>query len=75
MLVVAAKLMRASMATIRVIRARIGIRVVFRCYLNALARNPSPKSELFSTMILRFALTEATALFSLLIAFLLLFAF
>jgi len=43
--------------------------------MNAIARNPSLKGELFSIAILGFALTEATALFALLMSFLLLFAF
>lgn len=75
MLVVSAKLMRARMATIRVARASISISIIFSGYLNAVARNPSMKAELFSTMILEFALVEATALFALLMTFLILFAF
>lgn len=75
MLVTAAKLISAGIATVGVVGAGVGIGIVFGCYLNALARNPSLKGELFSTMILGFALTEATALFALLMAFLLLFAF
>jgi F-type H+-transporting ATPase subunit c len=51
----------------------VGIGIVFGAYLNALARNPSLKGELFATMLLGFALSEATALFALLMAFLLLF--
>ena len=39
------------------------------------ARNPSIKEELFRIAILGFALTEAIALFALIIAFLILFAF
>ena len=75
MLIVAAKLISAGIATVGVAGAGVGIGVVFGAYLNALARNPSLKGELFSSLILGFALTEATALFALLMAFLLLFAF
>ena len=74
-LVIAAKLLSAGIATIGVVGAGIGIGIVFGSYLNAVARNPGMKGDLFSTMILGFALTEATALFALLMAFLLLFAF
>jgi F-type H+-transporting ATPase subunit c len=40
-----------------------------------IARNPSLKDELFRNAILGFALTEAVALFALMMAFLILFAF
>lgn len=39
------------------------------------SRNPSLKSELFSMAILGFSLAEAIALFGLMVAFLILFAF
>lgn len=63
------------MATIGVCGAGVGIGVIFGCYLIALSRNPSLKGDLFSTMILGFAPCEATALFCLLMAFLILFTF
>lgn len=75
MLITAAKLLRASFATVRVSRAGIRIRVVFRNYLGAISKNPNMKSKLFSTLILEFALVKATALFALLMTFLILFAF
>ena len=40
-----------------------------------LSRNPSLKQELFRMAILGFALTEAMALFALMMAFLILFTF
>jgi len=43
--------------------------------LNASARNPSLRTTLMGTAILAFALVEAIALFALMIAFLILFAF
>lgn len=39
----------------------------------ASARNPSVKDSLFATVLLGFALTEAIALFALMMAFLVLF--
>ena len=57
------------------IGAGVGIGNLFQGYLIALSRSPNMKSELFSTMILGFALTEATALFALLMSFMILFAF
>ena len=40
----------------------------------SIARNPAARSEVFGIGILGFALTEAVALFALLIAFLILFS-
>jgi len=55
--------------------AGIGIGIVFGSYLLSLSRNPALQNELFSVLILGFALSEATALFALMMAFLILFAF
>lgn len=75
MLLQSAKCIGAGLATIGLAGAGIGIGYVFGNLLNAIARNPSLKDELFKMAILGFALTEAIALFALMIAFLLLFAF
>lgn len=75
MLIIAAKLLGAGMATIGVCGAGVGIGIVFGSYLIALSRNPSLKQDLFAMLILGFALCEATALFALMLAFLILFAF
>ena len=75
MIVVAAKLIGSGIASVGVIGAGIGIGTIFGSYLMALSRNPMMKGEMFSIMLLGFALVEATALFSLMISFLLLFAF
>ena len=69
------KLVSAGLCSISLGGAGIGIGCLFGCYLISLSKNPSLKGELFSYLILGFALTEATALFSLLMAFLFLFAF
>lgn len=55
--------------------AKICIGVVFGALILGISRNPSLKDELFKMAILGFALTEAIALFALMIVFLLLFAF
>ena len=73
MLVTASKLIGGGLASIGVIGAGIGI--VFGAYLISLIRNPSLQNELFSVSILSFALSEATALFALMMAFLILFSF
>ena len=73
MIVVACKLLASGIACLGVIGSGIRIGVIFGSYLLALYRGFNLKSELFSTMLLRFALVETTGLFSLLFAFLLLF--
>ena len=75
MLVTASKLMSARLTTVRVLRASASIRIVFDSYLIAVSKNPNMKSNLFSTLILDFALVETTTLFALLMTFLTLFAF
>lgn len=75
MLIQAAKFIGAGLSTLGLLGAGIGIGNVFGSLLLSISRNPSLKDELFKMAILGFALTEAIALFSLMIAFLLLFAF
>jgi F-type H+-transporting ATPase subunit c len=64
---------RTGLATIGLAGAGVGIGTVFGA-LVGISRNPSLKDELFKMAILGFALTEAIALFALMIVFLLLFA-
>ena len=70
----AAKFIGAGLATIGLAGAGVGIGTVFGALVIGISRNPSLKDELFKTAILGFALTEAIALFSLMMAFLILFA-
>lgn len=74
-MVVAAKLIGAGLATIGLAGAGAGIGNVFGSLLIAVSRNPNEKDELFRLAILGFALTEAIALFALMMAFLILFTF
>jgi len=67
------KVIGAGLATIGVAGAGVGIGVVFGCYLIAVSRNPGLNNQLFVFAFLGFALSEATALFSLMVAFLILF--
>jgi F-type H+-transporting ATPase subunit c len=53
----------------------MGAGTVFAGLLNSVAYNPFLKQQLFGYAILGFALTEALALFALMMAFLILFAF
>ena len=70
MLITTAKLMSARFTTVRVLSAGVRIRVVFDSYLISASKNPNMKSKLFSTLILDFALVKTTALFALLMTFL-----
>ena len=69
-----AKFIGAGLATIGLAGAGVGIGTVFGALLFSISRNPGLKQELFKLAILGFALTEAIALFSLMMAFLILFA-
>jgi F0F1-type ATP synthase membrane subunit c/vacuolar-type H+-ATPase subunit K len=72
-MVVAAKSIGAGLATIALAGAGVGIGNIFGSLLAAVARNPNEKEELTRLAFLGFALTEAIALFALMIAFLILF--
>ena len=74
MLLQAAKCIGAGCATIGLAGAGIGIGTVFGALVLGISRNPSLKDELFKMAILGFALTEAIALFALMMAVLILFA-
>jgi F-type H+-transporting ATPase subunit c len=73
MLLQAAKLIGAGLATISLAGSGVGIGIVFSSLVSATARNPSLGKQLFIYTILGFALTEAIALFGLMMAFLILF--
>jgi F-type H+-transporting ATPase subunit c len=73
MFLMSCKLIAAGLATISLIGSGIGIGTVFGCLLIAISINPTEKKILFTYAILGFALTEAIALFGLMMAFLILF--
>jgi len=70
----AAKMIGAGIAVIALMGVGVGIGNIFSNLIQAIGRNPAARSEVFGIGILGFALTEAVALFALLIAFLILFA-
>tara|TARA_B110000977_G_scaffold112411_1_gene145646 strand:+ start:6102 stop:6332 length:231 start_codon:yes stop_codon:yes gene_type:complete len=74
LLLQSAKFIGAGLATIGLAGAGVGIGTVFGALVLGISRNPSLKDELFKMAILGFALTEAIALFSLMMGFLILFA-
>ena len=74
MLVQAAQKIGAGLCTFGLAGAGIGIGAIFASLVFSLSRNPLFKDELYAAAIFGFALTEAIALFALMIAFLVLFA-
>lgn len=70
----AAKYIGAGAATIGVAGSGAGIGIVFGALITGYSRNPSLKGQLFTYAIMGFALSEAVALFALMIAFLILFS-
>ncbi len=68
------KALGAGLAVIALFGVGLGIANIFSSMINSVARNPSSRDAIFPIGILGFALTEAVALFALLIAFLILFA-
>ncbi|KAI3905040.1 hypothetical protein MKX01_017286 [Papaver californicum] len=67
------KLIGPGAATIALAGVAIGIVNVFSSLIQSVARNPSLEKQLFGYAILGFTLTEAIVLFSLMMAFLILF--
>ena len=74
-MLVAGKVMGAGMATIGLTGAGVGIGTVFGCLILGTSRNPKRGQDLFKLAMLGFAFTEAVALFALMMALLILFAF
>jgi F-type H+-transporting ATPase subunit c len=68
------KLIGAGLATISLAGTGVGIGLISGCLMLSVSRNPFITKQLFTYAILGFALTEAIALFGLMMAFLSLFA-
>ena len=71
----AAKMIGARIAALSLAGAGIAIGNIFSSYLSAAMRNPSAAQKQFPNLLLGFALAEATGLFGLVIALIILFAF
>ena len=69
----AAKMIGAGLAVIALAGVGVGIGNIFSSLVSSIARNPAARGEVFGICILGFALTEAIALFALLVSFLILF--
>jgi F-type H+-transporting ATPase subunit c len=70
----AAKFIGAGLASIGMAGAAIGVGNIFGNFLSGALRNPAAAAGQFSNLIFGFAVTEALGIFSLVIAFLLLYA-
>jgi F-type H+-transporting ATPase subunit c len=67
------KMVGAGLATIALSGVGVGIGIIFGNLIDAVSRNPSITNVLFNYAILGFALTEAIALFTIMIVFLILY--
>ncbi len=69
----AARMIGAGLAVIALLGVGIGLGNIFGNLISSVARNPATRETVFPIGILGFALTEAVALFALVIALLILF--
>ena len=69
----AAKMIGAGLACAALIGAGVGIGNIFGSYLSGALRNPSAADSQRANLLLGFALCEATGLFGLVVAFIILF--
>jgi F-type H+-transporting ATPase subunit c len=68
----AAKMIGAGLATLALAGIGIGLGNIFGSYLSGALRNPSAAPKQFTNLLIGFARTEATGVFALVIAFLIL---
>lgn len=69
----AAKMLGAGIAMFALLGVGIGLGNIFSSLLDAIARNPNAEPVLFKRALFGFAVTEAIALFALVIAFIIMF--
>lgn len=69
----AAKLIAAALALMPILGVGIGLGLIFAAYNEAVGRNPGAMELLDKKFFLMFALTEALAIFALLISLVILF--
>jgi F-type H+-transporting ATPase subunit c len=70
----AAKMIGAGIAVVALAGVGVGIGNIFAAIVSSIDRHPAARDNVFGIGILGFALTEAIALFALVIALLMLFA-
>jgi F-type H+-transporting ATPase subunit c len=69
------KFVGAGLATIGVAGTGVGVGTIFGALILGMSRNPNQSTALMKVAMLGFAFTEAIALFALMMALLILFAF
>ncbi len=69
----AAKMIGAGLAMIALLGVGLGLGNLFSNLINAIARNPSAKNEIFPVGMIGFALTESIALLAFIVAMIILF--
>ena len=68
-----AKLIAAALALLPMFGVGIGLGMIFSSYNNAVGRNPASAETLDKKFFLTFALTEALAIFALVVSLIILF--
>lgn len=66
------KLIGAGLAAIGMVGAGVGVGRIWASYIEAIGRNPASKEEIGAFIWIGFAVTEAIALFALIMAFIIL---
>ena len=69
----AAKMIGAGIAMIALLGVGLGLGNIFSNLINAIARNPEAKNEIFPIGMIGFALTESIALLAFIVAMIILF--
>jgi F-type H+-transporting ATPase subunit c len=72
-MIVEFKMLGGGVATVALAGVGNGIGIIFGNLVTSVSRNPNVSNQLFNYAILGFALTEAIALFTIMIVFLILF--
>ena len=72
-IVTATKYLAGALAVIPLLGVAMALGNIFSNMINVVGRNPGARDTVFPLALLAFALTEAIALFALLISFLILF--
>ncbi|OJU73163.1 MAG: F0F1 ATP synthase subunit C [Alphaproteobacteria bacterium 40-19] len=67
------KVLAAAIASLSLGAVGLAVGKIFTTLIQSIAQNPSARDKIFSVGILGFALTEAVALFALLVAFMILY--
>ena len=72
--VVSSKAFAAAITSLSLGLVGLAVGKIFTTLIDAIARNPSVRDKVYNIGILGFALTEAVALFALLVVFLILYS-